>query len=128
MEKDNYFIILFSVILVTSLIYFYSNIDSFECFVINSTKDSMSDITYDFEPQGSLYGQTRIYRFVISSTGNDIEYYGMKIVDSKGNVLFSNIKNQPDGGSLMTSLRINQSENITVDRFFKRKCFPEKRL
>jgi hypothetical protein len=128
MERENYFIILFSIILVTSLIYFYSNIGSFECYVVNSTKDVMSDIKYEFEPQGSLYGQTRIYRFIISSSAKNMEYYGMKITDSKGDVLFSQIGEEPDGGSMVASLIINQSENITVERFFKKKCFVEIRL
>ncbi|MFH1229236.1 MAG: hypothetical protein V1678_02310 [Candidatus Aenigmatarchaeota archaeon] len=125
MEKENYFIILFSAILVSSLFYFYSNMSSFECYVINSTKDVMSDIKYDFEPEGSLYGQTRIYRFIISSTAKNIEYYGMNITDAEGNVLFSQLGSEPDGGSIVYSMRINETKEITTKRFFKKKCFPE---
>jgi hypothetical protein len=124
MEKENYFIILFSVILVTSLIYFYSNIGDFECYVLNSTSDVMGDITYDFEPQGSLYGKTRIYRFIIASTLKNLEYYGMEI--KNGNeTLFFQVGKEPEGGSIVTSLMINETDKITVNRFFKKKCYPQ---
>ena len=124
MDKENYFIILFSVILATSLIYFYQNLDSFNCFVENSTKDVMSDIKYEFEPEGSLYGKTKIYRFVISSSKKSLEYYGMEI--KNGNqTLFLQTGTEPEGGSLVSTLTINESDQITVKRFFKKKCYSE---
>ena len=127
MEKEDYFIILFSAILITGLFYFYQNLGSFECFVENTTKDVMSDIKYEFEPNGSLYGKAKIYRFNILSSGKKLEYYGMKI--TKGSeVLFFEVGTSPEGGSIVATLVINETDEIIVDRFFKKKCFSEVRL
>jgi len=127
MEKEDYFIILFAVILITSLLYFYVNIGSFECFMENTTKDVMADIKYDFEPNGSLYGKTKIFRFNIVSSRNNLEYYGMRI--TKGDeVLFFKFETDPAGGSIVATLLINETDSINVERFFKKKCFPEVRL
>lgn len=95
MEKEDYFIILFSVILITSLIYFYQNLGSFGCYMENTTKDVMSDIKYEFEPNGSLYGKTKIYRFDIVSSRKNLEYYGMKIT-KLDEVLFSENDTNPE--------------------------------
>lgn len=127
MEKEDYFIILFAAILITSLIYFYQNLDSFKCFVENTTKDVMSDIKYEFEPNGSLYGKTKIYRFDISSSGKDLEYYGMRITN-EDEVLFFKIETDPAGGSIVATLLINETNVINVERFFKKKCYSEVRL
>jgi len=127
MEKEDYFIILFAVILITSLLYFYENIESFECFMENTTKDVMTDIKYDFEPNGSLYGKTKIFRFNIFSSRNNLEYYGMKI--TKGDeVVFFKFETAPGGGSIVATLLINETDVINVERFFKKKCFSEVRL
>ena len=128
MQKEDYFIILVASILATSLIYFYQNLSSFECFMQNSTQNVMSDITYSFEPNGSLYGKVKIYRLDIASNQKDIEYYGMTITDSGGNQLFSEIDKDVQGGSITATLTINETSSITVRRFFKRKCYAEVQL
>jgi len=127
MEKEDYFIILFAVILITSLLYFYQNIDSFECFMENTTKDVMADIKYEFEPNGSLYGKTKIFRFNIVSSRNNLEYYGMRITNGD-EVIFFKFETAPEGGSIMATLLINETDSINVERFFKKKCFSEVRL
>jgi hypothetical protein len=127
MEKEDYFIILFSAILITGLYYFYQNLGSFECFMENTTRDVMSDIKYEFEPNGSLYGKTKIYRFNIVSSRKNLEYYGMKITNGD-EVLFFEAGTTPEGGSIVATLIINETDVINVDRFFKKKCFSEVRL
>lgn len=127
MQKEDYFIILFSAILITGLYYFYQNLGSFECFMENTTRDVMSDIKYEFEPNGSLYGKAKIYRFNIISSGKSLEYYGMKITNGD-EVLFFEAETNPEGGSIVATLVINETDVINVDRFFKKKCFSEVRL
>jgi hypothetical protein len=127
MQKEDYFIILFSAILITGLYYFYQNLGSFECFMQNTTRDVMSDIKYEFEPNGSLYGKTKIYRFNIISSGKNLEYYGMKITNGD-DVLFFQAGTNPEGGSIVATLVINETDVINVDRFFKKKCYSEVRL
>lgn len=127
MQKEDYFIILFSAILITGLYYFYQNLGSFECFMENTTRDVMSDIKYEFEPNGSLYGKTKIYRLNIVSSGKNLEYYGMKITNGD-EVLFFEAGTNPEGGSIVATLVINETDVINIDRFFKKKCFSEVRL
>ena len=128
MQKEDYFIFLFIAILAIGLIYFYQNIESFNCFVENSTQNVMSDIKYEFEPEGSLYGKVKIYRFNILSSKKDLEYYGMKITNGNGDVLFSDIETSPEGGSIVATLLVNETDVINVNRFFKKKCYAEVKL
>jgi hypothetical protein len=93
----------------------------------NTTRDVMSDIKYEFEPNGSLYGKTKIYRFNIVSSRKNLEYYGMKITNGD-EVLFFEAGTTPEGGSIVATLIINETDVINVDRFFKKKCFSEVRL
>ena len=128
MEKEDYFIVLFAVILLTSLYYVYRNMSDFECFVETTIKNAMSDIKYEFEPEGSLFGKTKIYRFSITSSASNLEYFSMKITNGRGEVLFFEAGTEPAGGSIVKSLAISETDTISVERVFKKKCFPEVRL
>ena len=86
----------------------------------------MSDINYEFEPQGSLYSKTKIFRFTILSSRNRLEYFGMKIIGENEEVLFFENRTEPEGGSIVAT--INETENLTVSRFFKKKCYSEIQL
>jgi hypothetical protein len=125
MEKGDLLIIIFLAILITSLIYLYQNLASFECSIETSTSTAMSDINYEFEPEGTLYSKTMIFRFNILSSKNKIEYYGMNITNDAGKTLFFENRTEPEGGSIVATLNLNESEKFNVDRFFKKKCFSE---
>jgi len=126
MEKEDFLVIIFLGILIIGLIYLYQNLNSFECFMENSLSTPMSDINYEFEPQGSLYSKTKIFRFTISSSRNRLEYFGMKIIGENEEVLFFENRTEPEGGSIIAT--INETENLTVNRFFKKKCYSEIQL
>jgi hypothetical protein len=128
MEKEDIIIVVFLFILASGIIYTYQNLNSFECFMENTTSGVMSDVKYDFEPNGSSYGKSRVYRFEIISSRKRLEYFGMKILNNGDEVLFSQILTTPEGGSIVTTLLVNATDNITVDRFFKKKCYAEVRL
>lgn len=129
MNKGDYLAIIFLAILAIGLIYFYQHIESFDCYIDYSFGNVMSDIDYEFEPEGSLYGKTRIYRFIISSSGNRLEYYGMNITKEDGEELFFQNRTNPEGGSLITTINLDsEDEIIIVERFFKKKCYAEVRL
>ena len=129
MDKGDVFLIIFLVILALGIIYFYQNMSSFDCFMDYSFSDVMSDVEYEFEPEGSLYGKTRIYRFIISSSLNRLEYYGMNISTQEGEILFFQNKTNPEGGSMITTINVpTEDEILIVNRFFKKKCYPEVRL
>jgi hypothetical protein len=125
MKRDYAFLTLFVVILITSFIFIYQNSESLDCSMERSFGDVMSDISYEFEPNGSSYGNTKILRFFISSYRGRIEYYGMEVTDKDGKVLyFENLTNH-EGGSLSASFELEENESVNVKRFFKKKCFPE---
>jgi len=129
MKKGDILVLIFLVILIIGLIYFYQNLSSFDCFIENSFKTLMIDINYEFEPQGSLYGKTRVFRFIISSPRNRLEYFGMKISKESGEILFFENRTEPEGGSIITTLKLaNETEKLIANRFFKKKCYPEIRL
>jgi hypothetical protein len=126
MNKGDYLAVVFVIILAASLIYFYQNLESFDC---SMDQYFGNDIEYEFEPEGSLYGKTRIYRFIISSPRNRLEYYGMNITRQNGENMFFQNRTNPEGGSLITTISLNNEEEVLiVDRFFKKKCYPEVRL
>lgn len=123
MERENLLVIVFLVILIFGLVYLSQNLNSFECFMENSFRTS-SGISYGFEPQGSLYGEVRVFRFTVLSSNKRLEYFGMKV--SKGEeVLFFENRTEPEGGSIVAT--INEAD-VKVERFFKEKCQPETRL
>ena len=125
MLKEDIFIVLAAIILISGMSYFYQNIDSFNCFVENSTQSVLSDIKYEFEPNGTMYGKVKVYRFNIVSSGSDLEYYGMRVTNANGDVLFFDSQSNPEGGLLSALLTVNETDVIKVDRFFKRKCYSE---
>ena len=96
MKKEDFLIIMFLAILIIGLIYLYQNLNSFECSIENSLSNPMSDINYEFEPQGSLYSKTKIFRFTILSSRNRLEYFGMKIIGENGEVLFFENRTEPE--------------------------------
>ena len=106
MKKEDILLILFLVILATSFIYIYQNLESLDCYIDYSYGDIMADITYEFEPEGSLFGKTKIFRFLISSNRNRLEYFGMEVTDEKGEVLFFENMTNPGGGSLSASIEL----------------------
>ena len=122
MERGDIIAIIFLIILILSLIYLYQNLSSFDCFIESSFSNVMSDINYEFEPEGSLYGKTKIFRFTISSSKKSLEYFGMKVTKDEEILFFEN-RTEPEGGSIMAT--INETENLKVDRFFKKRCYPE---
>lgn len=126
MKKEDAFIVLSASILIISIAYFYNNIGSFECYVNNIGKSAMTGIVYNFEPNGSLYGNVKIYRFEIESSDSSLEYYGMSIKSSNGTSIFSEIDKEPDGGLITAT--VNVSDSLTVERYFKKMCYPEVRL
>jgi hypothetical protein len=129
MNKGDYLAIVFLAILAVSLFYFYLNLESFDCYIDSTFGNVMNDVEYEFEPQGSLYGKTRIYRFIISSPRSRLEYYGMNITNEDGETMFFENRTNPEGGSLVTTITLsNENENVTVERFFKKKCYEEVRL
>jgi hypothetical protein len=128
MKREDIFLILFLVILATSLIYIYQNLESLDCYIDYSYGDLMSDINYEFEPEGSLFGKTKIFRFLISSNRNRLEYFGMEITDEDGEVLFFENITNPEGGSLSASIEVEENETVNVKRFFKKMCYPEAQL
>jgi hypothetical protein len=127
MQRDDYFIILFSIIVLTSVSYLFLNLGSFECYMMSLSNNQLGDIKYEFEPQGSLYGKTKIYRFDITSTSKTLEYFGMNVTLTN-ETIFSEMQNSPAGGSIVATVMINESDAVVVDRFFKKKCYPEMRL
>jgi hypothetical protein len=126
MEKEDFLVIIFLGILIIGLIYLYQNLSSFECSMENSFSNVMTDINYEFEPQGSLYNKVKVFRFTISSSRKRIEYFGMKISRENGEVLFFENRTEPEGGSIVAT--INETENLIVSRFFKKKCYSEVQL
>ena len=126
MKKSDYLAIVFLVILTAGLFYFYQNLESFDC---SMDQYFGNDIEYEFEPEGSLYGKTRIYRFIISSSRNRLEYYGMNVTNEDGEEVFFENRTNPEGGSITTTITLNnEDEVVVVERFFKKKCYPEVRL
>lgn len=125
MKREDFLIIIFAVILITSLIYLYQNLSSFECSMESSFSNVMSDISYEFEPEGSLYSKTKVFRFNIFSSRNRLEYFGM-IITRGEEILFFENRTEPEGGSIVTTINLN--ENVNVNRFFKKKCYPEVKL
>jgi len=129
MNRGDILLIIFLIILALGIIYFYQNISSFDCFMDYTFSDVMSDIEYEFEPEGSLYGKTRIYRFIISSSLSRLEYYGMNISTQEGEVIFFQNKTNPEGGSIITTINVpREDDTLIVKRFFKKKCYPEVQL
>jgi hypothetical protein len=126
MKREYVFLILFLLILATSLLYIYHNLESLDCYIDYTYGDLMSDINYEFEPEGSLFGKTRIFRFLISSERNRLEYFGMEIKNEKGEILFFENMTNPEGGSLSASIENNEA--VIVKRFFKKMCYPEVEL
>jgi hypothetical protein len=125
MKREDFLIIIFAVILITSLIYLYQNLSSFECSMESSFSNVMSDINYEFEPEGSLYSKTKVFRFNILSSRNRLEYFGM-IITKGEEILFFENRTEPEGGSIVATINLN--ENVTANRFFKKKCYPEVKL
>lgn len=117
--------LLFLIILATSFVFIYQNLESLECYMEYSYGDIMSDIEYEFEPEGSVYGKTKIFRFIISSSKSTIEYYGMEITDREGETLYFENLTDSEGGSISFSLEADENETLSVRRFFKKKCYPE---
>jgi hypothetical protein len=128
MEKEDVLVIIFLIILIAGLVYLYQNLGSFECSVENSFSTAMNDINYEFEPEGSLYSKTKIFRFTISSSRKRLEYFGMKITKENGEVLFFENRTEPEGSSIVATINLNETEKITVNRFFKKKCYSEIQL
>lgn len=125
MKREDFLIIIFAVILITSLTYLYQNLSSFECSMESSFSNVMSDINYEFEPEGSLYSKTKVFRFNILSSRNRLEYFGM-IITKGEEILFFENRTEPEGGSIVATINLN--ENVTANRFFKKKCYPEVKL
>ena len=125
LDRGNVFLLLFLIILATSFIYIYQNIDSLDCYMDSTYGDVMGDIKYEFEPEGSSYGKTKIFRFTISSLRRRIQYYGMEVTKEDGEVLFFENFTNPEGGSISISIESEENETLTVKRFFKKICYPE---
>ena len=118
---------MFTIILIFGVIYLIQNLSSFECSMESSFTNVMSDISYEFEPQGTLYSKTKIFRFNILSSRERLEYFGMMITNNEETLFFEN-RTSPEGGSIIATISLNESENIIVNRFFKKKCYSEVRL
>ena len=127
MKREDIFIVIFLMMLIIGLCYLYQNRSSFECFMENAISTG-SDVSYEFEPEGSVYSKTKVFRFNVFSSRKSLEYFGMKISNENGEVLFFENRTEPEGGSIVSTLTLNESENFIVNRFFKRKCYPEVRL
>jgi hypothetical protein len=127
MKREDIFIIIFLMMLIFGLYYLYQNRDSFECFAENAVNTG-SDVIYEFEPEGSVYSKTKVFRFNVFSSRKSLEYFGMNISKENGEVLFFENRTAPEGGSIVSTLIVNESENFTVNRFFKKRCYPEVRL
>jgi hypothetical protein len=125
MERGNLLVIIFLIILIIGLYYLYQNLSSFECSMESSFSNVMSDISYEFEPEGSLYSKTKVFRFNILSSRNRLEYFGM-IITRGEEILFFENRTEPEGGSIVATINLN--ENVTANRFFKKKCYPEVKL
>lgn len=129
MKIGDVLIVIFLVILVIGLIYFYQNLSSFDCFIEQTFGTLMSDIKYEFEPEGSFYGKTRVLRFIISSSRSRLEYFGMEISKENGDILFFENRTNPEGGSIIATVKLaNETEKLNINRFFKKKCYPEVQL
>jgi len=130
MEREDITIIIFLIILVIGIFYLIQNLSSFECSMEDmfSTKDVMTDISYEFEPEGSLYSKTKVFRFAIYSSKSKLEYFGMEVSNENGETLFFDNRTQKEGGSIVATLSLNETEKLTVRRFFKKECYPEVRL
>ena len=100
---------------------------SFECSMETSIGSAKSDVNYEFEPEGSLYSKTKIFRFYVLSSNNKLDYYGMKISRGEETLFFEN-RTEPEGGSIVATLTLNETDKVTVNRFFKKKCFAEVQL
>jgi len=127
MKREDIIIIMFTIILIFGVIYLIQNLSSFECSMESSFTNVMSDISYEFEPQGTLYSKTKIFRFNILSSRERLEYFGMMITNNEETLFFEN-RTSPEGGSIIATISLNESENIIVNRFFKKKCYSEVRL
>jgi hypothetical protein len=125
MERGDILTIVFLIILTVSLAYLYQNLGSFECYMESFFRNPMDDISYEFEPEGSLYSKTKIFRFIILSSNKKIEYFGMNITNEGGETLFFENRTEPEGGSIIFTLNLEDAGNVNVKRFFKKKCFPE---
>lgn len=127
MKKEDVTIIIFAIILIFGITYLIQNLSSFECSMESSFTNVMSDISYEFEPQGTLYSKTKVFRFNILSSRERLEYFGMIITKNRETLFFEN-RTSPEGGSLIATINLNESESIDVNRFFKKKCYAEVRL
>lgn len=127
MERGDVLAIFFVIVLIVGLLYFYQNLSSFQCSIEKSFSTDTSGISYEFEPQGSLYSSTRVFSFTISSSNNRLEYFGMRIIKN-GDVIFSENRTEPSGGSILSTVSVNETDNVTAERFFKKTCYPEVRL
>ena len=128
MEKSDVLILIFLLILIFALYYLYQNLSSFECSFESTFSNVMSDVNYAFEPEGSVYSKTKIFRFTISSSRNRLEYFGMIITKENGINLFFENRTEPGGGSIVATLSLDEAEGIIVNRFFKKECYPEIKL
>ena len=128
MERGDILIVIFLLILIFGLFFFYQNSSSLECSTESMFSNVMSDVNYAFEPQGSIYSKTRIFRFDISSSRNRLEYFGMSIIREDGETLFFENRTDPGGGSIVATLNLSETEEIAVNRFFKKRCYSEVRL
>lgn len=127
MDKGDVFLILAIVIVITSFAYIYQNMESLDCYMDYNMNGVMGNIEYSFEPEGSVYGKTRIYRFLITSYDSRLEYFGMEVRNGDEILFFENMTN-PEGGTISTVIETDENENITVERFFKKKCYPKVQL
>lgn len=127
MQREDITIIVFAIILIIGITYLVQNLSSFECSMESSFTNVMSDISYEFEPQGTLYSKTKVFRFNILSSRERLEYFGM-IITKNGETLFFENRTSPEGGSIIATISLNESEDITVNRFFKKKCYAEVKL
>ena len=105
MEKSDILIIIFLLILVVGLLFLYLNLSSFECSMESMFSDVMSDVSYSFEPEGSVYSKTKIFRFAITSSRNRFEYFGMSITKDGISLFFDN-RTEPGGGSIVATLSL----------------------
>ena len=127
MNRGDILVFVFLAILAAGFIYLYINLDSFDCYMERSVGNVMSDIEYEFEPNGSIYGKTAIYRFTITSEISRLEYFGMSIKNGEEQIFFEN-RTVPQGGSIVASVNLSEYDNITISRFFKKTCYEEVRL
>ena len=124
MERGDVLAVVSVIVLIAGLFYFYQNLSSFQCSFEKSFSTVTSDISYEFEPQGSLYSETMVFRFTITSSKSRLEYFGMRVIKN-GNVIFFENRTEPDGGSILSTVSVNSTDNVTAERFFKKMCYPE---